>query len=73
MFDRTVEPQYREMRENVLAQISAGRLTEDSELSKVLACRHNGMRRDHFDRSAADDSASAKQGSAGRPYMIEVS
>jgi hypothetical protein len=36
MFNRTVEPQYREMRKNVLTQISAGRLTEDSELSKVL-------------------------------------
>ena len=36
MFNRTVEPQYREMRKNVLAQISAGKLTEDSELSKVL-------------------------------------
>jgi len=36
MFNRTVEPEYREMRKNVLAQISAGRLTEDSQLSKVL-------------------------------------
>jgi len=36
MFNRTVKPQYREMREHVLAQISAGKLTEDSELSKVL-------------------------------------
>jgi hypothetical protein len=36
MFNRTVEPHYREMRKNVLAQISAGRLTEDSELSKIL-------------------------------------
>lgn len=36
MFNRAVEPQYQEMRKNVLAQISAGRLTEDSALSKVL-------------------------------------
>jgi acyl carrier protein len=36
MFNRTVEPEYREMRKNVLAQISAERLTEDSQLSKVL-------------------------------------
>ena len=36
MFNRTVEPHYREMQKNVLAQISAGRLTEDSELSKIL-------------------------------------
>jgi hypothetical protein len=33
MFNRTVEPQFREIRKSVLAQISAGRLTEDSELS----------------------------------------
>lgn len=36
MFNCTVEPQYREMRKNILEEISAGRLTEDSELSKVL-------------------------------------
>jgi hypothetical protein len=36
MFNRTVKPQYREMRKNFLAQISVGKLTEDSELSKVL-------------------------------------
>jgi hypothetical protein len=36
MFNRTVKPQYREIRKNVLAQISAGRLTEDSALSGVL-------------------------------------
>lgn len=36
MCKRTLRPHYREMRKNVLAQISAGRLTEDSELSKVL-------------------------------------
>lgn len=35
MFNRG-QPHYREMRRNVLAQISAGRLTEDSGLSKVL-------------------------------------
>jgi hypothetical protein len=35
MFSRTVEPQYRVMRRDVLDQISAGRLTEDSELSKA--------------------------------------
>src|SRR5215475_11307147 len=36
MFNRIVEPQYREIRRHVLAQISLGKLTEDSELSKVL-------------------------------------
>jgi hypothetical protein len=36
MFNHAVEPQYRETRRAVLAQISRGRLTEDSELSKVL-------------------------------------
>ena len=36
MFNRVVEPQYREIRRHILAQISAGQLTEDSELSKVL-------------------------------------
>jgi len=36
MFNRVVEPEYREFRRNVLAQISAGRLTENSELSRVL-------------------------------------
>jgi hypothetical protein len=36
MFNRIVEPQYQLMRRNVLAQISAGRLTEDSEVSKAL-------------------------------------
>ena len=36
MFNRTVEPRYREIRRTLLAQISAGRLSEDTELSKVL-------------------------------------
>jgi hypothetical protein len=36
MFNRTVEPQCREMQKNVLAQISAGRLTENSEPSRLL-------------------------------------
>jgi acyl carrier protein len=36
MLNRTVEPHYREVRKGVLAQISAGRLSEDTELSKVL-------------------------------------
>lgn len=36
MFNCAVGPQYQQMRKNVLAQISAGRLTEDSVLSKVL-------------------------------------
>jgi len=36
MFKRMVEPQYREIRRHVLAQMSSGKLTEDSELSKVL-------------------------------------
>jgi len=36
MFNRIVEPQYQLMRRNVLAQISAGRLTEDSEVSRAL-------------------------------------
>lgn len=36
MFNHTVEPHYRGMRRNVLAQIASGRLTEDFDLSKVL-------------------------------------
>ena len=36
MFNRAVEPQYCEMRRNILAQLASGRLTEDSDLSKVL-------------------------------------
>ena len=36
MFSRVTEPFYSEMRRNVLAQIAKGRLTEDSDLSKVL-------------------------------------
>jgi hypothetical protein len=36
MFNRTVEPVYREMRRNILAKLAAGRLTEDSVLSEVL-------------------------------------
>ena len=36
MFSRVTEPFYCEMRSNVLAQIAKGRLTEDSDLSKVL-------------------------------------
>ena len=36
MFNRTVEPQYQVIRRNVLARISAGTLTEDSELSRAL-------------------------------------
>ena len=36
MLNRTVEPLYQEMQRNVLARISAGRLNENSELSKVL-------------------------------------
>lgn len=36
MFNHAVEPRYRGVRRIVLAQISAGRLTEDSELSKFL-------------------------------------
>jgi hypothetical protein len=33
MFNRAVEPGYREMRKNAFAQISAGKPTEDSELA----------------------------------------
>ena len=36
MFHRVVEPEYREMRKNILAEVASGRLTEDSDLSKVL-------------------------------------
>ena len=36
MFNRVVEPEYCEMRRNILAKLAAGRLTEDSVLSKVL-------------------------------------
>jgi hypothetical protein len=36
MFNWTVKPQYLEMREHILAQVSAGKLTEDSELSRIL-------------------------------------
>ena len=36
MFNRITEPQYCEMRRNVLAQLESGRLNEDSNLSKVL-------------------------------------
>lgn len=36
MFNRAVEPNYHAIRKDVLARISAGRLSEDSELSKVL-------------------------------------
>jgi hypothetical protein len=36
MFNWTVKPQYLEMREHILAQISAGKLTEESELSRIL-------------------------------------
>lgn len=36
MSNRAVEPEYREMRRKILAEISAGRFTEDSELAKVI-------------------------------------
>ena len=36
MFNRVVEPEYCEMRRKILAQLAAGRLAEDSALSKVL-------------------------------------
>jgi len=36
MFNRTVEPWHREIRRTLVAQVSAGRLSEDTELSKVL-------------------------------------
>jgi len=36
MFNRTVEPEYQEMRRNILAQLTSGRVTEDSDLAKVL-------------------------------------
>ena len=36
MFSRVTEPEYCEMRKNILAQIEKGRLSEDSDLSKVL-------------------------------------
>lgn len=36
MFNRVVEPLYCEMRMNILAKLAAGRLTEESVLSKVL-------------------------------------
>jgi acyl carrier protein len=36
MFNHAVEPEYREMRRNILAQLASGRLSEDSDLSKVL-------------------------------------
>jgi hypothetical protein len=36
MFNRIVEPEYCEMRKNIVAQVASGRLTEHSDLSKVL-------------------------------------
>jgi ribosome-binding protein aMBF1 (putative translation factor) len=36
MFNRVTEPEYCEMRKNILAQLASGRLTENSDLSKVL-------------------------------------
>lgn len=36
MFNRIVEPEYCEMRRNILAKLATGRLTEDSVLSEVL-------------------------------------
>lgn len=36
MFNHVAEPEYCEMRTNILAQLASGRLTEDSDLSKVL-------------------------------------
>jgi hypothetical protein len=36
MFNRVTEPEYCEMRKNILARLASGRLTEDSDLSKVL-------------------------------------
>lgn len=36
MFDGVTEPEYCEMRRNILAQLASGRLTEDSDLSRIL-------------------------------------
>ena len=36
MFNHTVEPEYQEMRRNILAQLTSGRVTEDSDLAKGL-------------------------------------
>jgi hypothetical protein len=36
VFNRVTEPEYCEMRRNILAQLVSGRLTEDSDLSQVL-------------------------------------
>jgi hypothetical protein len=36
MFDRVTEPEYCEIRRSILAQLGSGRLTEGSDLSKVL-------------------------------------
>ena len=36
MFNRVTEPEYCEMRRNIVAQLASGRLTEDSDLSEVL-------------------------------------
>jgi hypothetical protein len=36
MFNRVTEPEYCEMRKNILAHLASGRLTEDSDFSQAL-------------------------------------